>query len=81
MWTQGCTVKKEFIEKSLVSLMPFYKYSSLVYFYTSDGRVRSVRIKIAFKDSRKLNFFYLIFFFLLVTSKLLKCKQFQLQMM
>lgn len=61
--------------------MPFYKYSSLVYFYTSDGTVRSVRIKIAFKDSRKLNFFYLIFFFLLVTSKLLKCKQFQLQMM
>lgn len=78
MWTQGCTVKKEFIEKSLVS---FYKYSSLVYFYTSDGTVRSERIKIAFKDSRKLNFFYLIFFFLLVTSKLLKCKQFQLQMM
>lgn len=61
--------------------MPFYKYSSLVYFYTSDGTVRSERIKIAFKDSRKLNFFYLIFFFLLVTSKLLKCKQFQLQMM
>lgn len=52
-----------------------------MYFYTSDGTVRSERIKIAFKDSRKLNFFYLIFFFLLVTSKLLKCKQFQLQMM
>lgn len=80
MWTQGCTVKKEFIEKSLV-FNAFYKYSSLVYFYTSDGTVRSERIKIAFKDSRKLNFFYLIFFFLLVTSKLLKCKQFQLQMM